>query len=246
MDLFGIDLALTADIGNEIFPVKGNTMVATVARINAGSQQSFLHMRKMLGWVKVFNPIVLNISGVACTVYKDPSDPDLDDKLTGITNGIARVTRRGFAFQAGITFYCTAMEGVMSIAFHRSYAGTRQASVALGRAACDSRNYGQFPGIAHQMAPLGGARYCEAVVTHELGHNLHERANEGFFWDTNECSWGNDDDQRAARAVSEYATKNKLEFVAEVFTGIMYGETYENSIMDSYREYLGPSSDDFP
>jgi hypothetical protein len=199
-------------------------------------------MKRQLGWVKVFQPTTATFSGVQCRIYKDPQDPAYDDKLTGMKVGLARVTAQGFTFPNGVAFYCTNMAGVYSIAFHRGVDGTREAAVLLGAASVDASNPGMYDGIAHKVAPLGGANYCAAVVVHELGHNLHERANEGFFWDGADAGGA----EPLANQVSNYATKNKLEFVAEVFTGRMYGRNYSAQVMAQYGAYGGPTAANFP
>jgi hypothetical protein len=217
-------------------------MPASPQQISNGSKISAGDMARQLGWVKVFQPNDLNHAGVVCKIFRDPNDPNYDAKLTGIKVGLTRVTSRGFSFANGIHFYCTNMAGVASIAFHRSFTGGRQASVLLGNSCVDASNPGMFAGIAHNLAPLGGANYCAAVVVHELGHNLHERANEGFFWDGAAAGAA----EPTAGTVSNYATKNALEFVAEVFTGKMYGKNYSDVVMAAYAGYGGPNNPNFP
>jgi hypothetical protein len=217
-------------------------MAATAQQIATGARLSTEDMARQLGWVKVFNSSLANIGGVQCKIYRDPADPAYDAKRTGLETGLKRVLSRGFTFPNGISFYCTNMQGVLSIAFHRTVGGGRKSSVLLGQACTDASNPGQFDGIAHKVAPLGGANYCAAVVTHELGHNLHETADEGSFWDavTNAVP------EPLANQVSNYATKNKLEFVAEVFTGRMYGRNYSQAIMARYAALGGPTTPNFP
>jgi hypothetical protein len=217
-------------------------MVATAEQIATGARLSTLDMFRQLGWVKVFSGSIVNINGVQCKIYRDPADPAYDAKRTGLETGLRRVMARGFTFPNGITFYCSNMAGVQSIAFHRAPGGGRQSTVLLGAACTDASNPGQWDGIAHKVAPLGGANYCAAVVTHELGHNLHETASEGLFWDavTNQVP------EPLSNQVSNYAAKNKLEFVAEVFTGCMYGRAYAAPVMARYAALGGPTSPTFP
>ena len=85
-----------------------------------------------------------------------------------------------------------------------------------------------------------------AIVIHELGHILHEIRNPGIFWEiqaqtekglaiTSAPRW-------AAQAVkvSHYGTNNCLEFVAETFTGIPCGKTYDEGVMTAYGSAGGP------
>ena len=222
-----------------------NPAVPNVAPVNpilAGSKVAYSDMARQLGWVKVFSRSTLVHAGVNCTLYKDPADPNLTAKETGSTTALTRVTSKGFTFPNGITFYCTNMAGVYSIAFHRDFGGNRQASVLLGAGCVDASSPGMYAGIAHAVAPLGGANYCAAVVVHELGHNLHERANENFFWNGAAAGAA----EPTANLVSNYATKNALEFVAEFFTGRMYGKNYPAAVTAAYNGYLGPSNANFP
>jgi len=217
-------------------------MVATAAAIQAGSEISYRDMKRQLGWVKVFEPLQMTLAGVACRVFRDPEDPGYDDKRTGIEVGLTRVTSQGFTFAGGVVFYCSNMAGVPSIASHRLPDGTRQTCVLLGASSVDASNAGMYEGVAHKVAPLGGANYCAAVVVHELGHNLHEQANEGFFWDGADAGAL----EPLSNQVSNYATKNKLEFVAEVFAGRMYGRDYGGAVMARYAAYGGPNNATFP
>jgi hypothetical protein len=44
----------------------------------------------------------------------------------------------------------------------------------------------------------------------------------------------------AQREVSEYATENDNEFVAETFTGIVFGRKFSDEIMKHYKALGGP------
>lgn len=86
--------------------------------------------------------------------------------------------------------------------------------------------------------------HIETTVIHELAHILHEAASTSDFWDmkvndsatvAKESGW-----MAAATNVSQYATKNALEFVAEVFTGRLIGKTYSDDVNDAYSNLGGP------
>jgi hypothetical protein len=83
-----------------------------------------------------------------------------------------------------------------------------------------------------------------AIIVHEFGHVLHERLNSGVFWGL-KTTWAteeNPDDRPPsdlAMQVSQYATKSKLEFVAEIFTGRIYGKHYSPQVLAKYQEYGG-------
>ena len=85
--------------------------------------------------------------------------------------------------------------------------------------------------------------FAKAVVVHEMGHILHKTQSPDIFWkmkDPKKVSefkgWIS-----LAMDVSEYATMNPLEYVAEVFTGTSLGIVYNDTIMSKYAEFGGPS-----
>ena len=79
-----------------------------------------------------------------------------------------------------------------------------------------------------------------AVIVHELGHILHESSGHDKFWEL-KTTWGDDGRPPAHLAVqvSQYATKSQLEFVAEVFTGLVFGQHYAQAVLDQYAAYGG-------
>ena len=46
--------------------------------------------------------------------------------------------------------------------------------------------------------------------------------------------------RRTASKVSEYATSQEIEFVAETFTGLVYGKKYDDDVMGLYKDLGGP------
>jgi hypothetical protein len=81
---------------------------------------------------------------------------------------------------------------------------------------------------------------AEAVVVHELGHLLHAAQSPDQFWAGREVD-APVVDNRIAQQVSSYAMgNNPAEFVAEVFTGIVYDKTYSPQVMAEYARNGGP------
>ena len=83
-----------------------------------------------------------------------------------------------------------------------------------------------------------------AVIVHELGHLFHEANDSEKYWalKTQKNVEGAANDRPPADLaiqVSQYAAKSKLEFVAEVFTGLVYGKVYSPAVMSKYSEYGG-------
>jgi hypothetical protein len=83
-----------------------------------------------------------------------------------------------------------------------------------------------------------------AVIVHEFGHLLHERLSSKAFWDLKqeknvEGAANDRPPANLAMLVSQYATKSKLEFTAEVFTGLIYGRHYAAPVIAQYQAYGG-------
>jgi hypothetical protein len=83
--------------------------------------------------------------------------------------------------------------------------------------------------------------YASAIVAHELGHILHAQGSPDEFWNMKiapeaftKTNWAD-----LAPDVSEYATGNVLEFVAEVFCGRAQGFIYSEKLLNKYYELGG-------
>ena len=84
------------------------------------------------------------------------------------------------------------------------------------------------------------------VIAHETGHVLH--GGSGFFEAVRgmKRKFANDPvlseklRTRIFQEVSPYAATMPIEFVAEVFTGLRQGKTFESDIMDLYDAMRGP------
>ena len=212
--------------------------MATAQQILAGGNyEAGAYSLNQIGRVKVYQQEMLNVEGVACKVYFDTADGARADKKTGIQAGVKRVVDAGYAFANGITFYCSGVQGFQSVAFHRQFGGARKTTVLLGASSVDTAGMVGRKGIADQVATASKATYCAAVVVHELGHNLHELADEAWFWD---AAAGGLPNVAVALEVSQYAASNQKELVAEVFTGLAYGMAFRPAILDMYAAYHGP------
>jgi len=82
------------------------------------------------------------------------------------------------------------------------------------------------------------------VIIHELGHVLHEFSSPGIFWNAkvNATAQAYFALVRLAQAtaVSQYATTNALEFVAESFAGMMMSMTYSPNVVIAYGALGSP------
>lgn len=183
----------------------------------------------------IFKEIVL-FTGVSCTIFVDTDDPLVTVKRGGIEAALRLLVTKGFSWPKGITFYLS--EKTTTVAFHRGQDGdSEEAVVMLGGSI--NRLSGGLPGIANQVAPAGGVEFAKAVVIHELGHNIHARNNPDMVLSGSRLQT-NYKMTAASVAVSLYATNNPLEFIAEVFTGLIYGYSYDHDVMSKYQEWGGP------
>jgi len=88
------------------------------------------------------------------------------------------------------------------------------------------------------------------TITHEIGHAMHDKLmrerNKMDLYEYRETPAGGivsglwPIQTKIAKRVSEYATMEPIEFVAEVFAGIRYGKKYDKEVMDLYDHYEGP------
>jgi hypothetical protein len=90
-----------------------------------------------------------------------------------------------------------------------------------------------------------------AVVVHELGHVLHERASEADFW-AMKLNKDYPPEERPegaklffapahlAEQVSQYALSGHIEYIPEVFTGLIYGKRYSDAVIAQYKREGGP------
>jgi len=87
------------------------------------------------------------------------------------------------------------------------------------------------------------------VFFHELGHAAHHERIGSSAW----ARWGGRnrekltiDEQAIAMRVARYPGDHILEFVAEVFTGLISGVRYDPQVMALYRKYSGPRIPNVP
>ncbi|CAH1678971.1 hypothetical protein CHELA1G11_14626 [Hyphomicrobiales bacterium] len=78
-----------------------------------------------------------------------------------------------------------------------------------------------------------------AAVVHEFGHFLHEANRPALFWSLKMVSNTAFVAPDIGMQVSGYATINPLEFVAEVFTGLVFGLRYSEGVIAQYHAFGG-------
>ena len=108
----------------------------------------------------------------------------------------------------------------------------------------NSRYFGFAPESAEQLARMHfnmGEWSTESphhVLLHELGHERYYRMDPVRYRSIRQLPLPNE----ALRAgfVSERATRNVVEFVAEVFAALVVGECVHEDMLEWYRDYGGP------
>jgi len=107
-------------------------------------------------------------------------------------------------------------------------------------------------GTAKKMADRGwwASPDDDGIVLHELAHWKHAdllpRDAYGYWTEdglTDSFSFATDygrTEKTIARKVSEYGATKPSEFVAETYSGMRSGKTYDDEVMTLYRKYRGP------
>jgi lambda family phage portal protein len=102
-------------------------------------------------------------------------------------------------------------------------------------------------GLANQLDDLVEDKYFSSkdIFVHEYAHNAHGKAIGIEQWTSHiENGFGSgqmaDKEILTAGKVSTYAAKDPLEFVAEVFSGHVNGESYDKDVYELYKKYKGP------
>lgn len=210
---------------------------AHVARLSALDLYSSIHAQKGFKAVETHN-----FQGIRLNVYRGMSDPASDDKVGGVRQALAKLIPLGLDLPDTFDIYTSDKKDFVNVAFQRSMDGERKASIGLGG---KLTNPMELPiGIATMKAGTQSTlNFCAAVCVHEIGHVLHEIADAEFFWSAaaNEATPGHLGGQ-----VSMYAGNNIKEFVAEVFTALVYGDQFNQQVMTAYAGYHGPTGALFP
>jgi hypothetical protein len=183
---------------------------------------------------------VHQLPDVTIDVYRGKDDTATEQKVVALRTAIVKIRRKGIALPARMKLYTSSRKDYQNIAFQRNTRGDREAVVCLGGKLTTPT---ALPiGVATVVSAMGSniSEFITAVCVHELGHVLHEIADGEYFWskEANETPPG-----KLAGLISMYAAANKKEFVAEVFTGCIYGKKteYGQGVMDAYDTFHGPA-----
>ncbi|MCX4579006.1 hypothetical protein OHB41_38645 [Streptomyces sp. NBC_01571] len=153
--------------------------------------------------------------------------PDLEvhlPKYTGhLTVAADKAIRQGASWRAGAAVFAP---NTLIVASHLP--------APLRRSAPDEK--GVFENYHHRIG-----EQAVAILVHELGHVLHHLHAPAKDLD---ATWADFQDAAAelAGTVSKYAGKNQGEFVAEVFTGLVFGRAFTDEQANMYEALGGPTT----
>lgn len=233
--LFTITLLTVALV--QIFPVAASAD-AYVAQRKVENEQVLLEVAKIQGELKYSTVKVGNLN-VNYAVEK--GDKLSSKKITAMKNAIKKVDALGFDLPDHMNFIISQSEQVRNVAFLGDQDGGRKITVFLGPKLFQVNDGRLGPkGVADDE----GSGKPEAVIIHELGHVLHELLDPAGFWAMK--------DPKAPQApplasadVTAYSRTNKLEYIAEVFTGVVVKNKYPKAVFDEYKQLGGPSNAKF-
>ena len=169
--------------------------------------------------------VTRSIAGVTCTINSDSSDANSNLKIGAITTALNKINGKGYTLPSAITFYLADGEKVVpgfeafasnkapTKAYARDADSNDAAVVFLGRNSvasdCD------LNGVANKLHTFVTGGFTAMVAAHEIGHLLHEYHSPGVSY--GDVNLQGDQISTARHHISEYASANKLEVVAEVF-----------------------------
>jgi hypothetical protein len=220
----------------------------------------FPHVNQTIGALAATQQI-LTVGPATITTQVDPTDQLLPDRINRLTRAMERITGRGFTLPhltAHLPKYGRSMrvaptganeDGALGASLPRaeymapgammlSPVGIDNPIIRSDRQ--DSSGAPIYHVLSTTLEPDG-----TGSVVHEFGHHLHHLRDRGTYWDLSFSTWAGRTQREIAAKVSGYAAGNPREFVAEVFTGLVYGRTYPADVMGLYRALAGPVPERF-
>ncbi|MFG3468542.1 glycosyltransferase [Streptomyces sp. NPDC047982] len=203
-------------------------------------------------------PVVEDVHGTQVTVHGDPTDSLRDARIDNFRKAVITVQEAGFHVpdvELHLPKYGRFLEVHDDLVAERSGGRLQRAEYLAPNAVIASPDIVGNP-LTNKLA---GNRYRYlsteldpsgvGTMVHELGHFLHYVNARAQYHDLAFTQFtgrsGQDGDavphQALALGVSAYAAGNPREFVAEVFTGLVYGKPFSPEVMRMYHGLGGPT-----
>ncbi|MFH8477099.1 glycosyltransferase, partial [Streptomyces sp. NPDC018000] len=203
-------------------------------------------------------PVVEDVHGTQVTVHGDPTDSLRDARIDNFRKAVITVQEAGFHVpdvELHLPKYGRFLEVHNDVVAERSGGRLQRAEYLAPNAVIASPDVVGNP-LTNKLA---GNRYRYlsteldpsgvGTMVHELGHFLHYANARAQYHDLAFTQFagrsGQDGDavphQALALGVSAYAAGNPREFVAEVFTGLVYGKPFSPEVMRMYHGLGGPA-----
>ena len=209
--------------------------LSNLQKINLGTIEAD-DLAKAINRVENFVPEYGNYGSQPYTIFKDASDPDIAIKVAAVHRAVKIIIDRGIRIPQPLRVYCINKNSrVLNQAWKRTINFAPAANITLVtiEATVDS-----LSARANSFSGFDGLDKATITMIHEIGHILHERHAGEFFW--TRATVGDVKSPTLTRQqISTYAAKNKKEFVAEMFTGLVLGMKFSPAFIAEYREYRG-------
>ncbi|MFE7302452.1 glycosyltransferase [Streptomyces sp. NPDC057579] len=203
-------------------------------------------------------PVVENVRGTQVTVHGDPTDSLLEARIVNFRKAVTTVQEAGFHVpdvELHLPKYGRLLEVHEDRIVEQSAGRLQRAEYLAPNAVIASPDVvgnpltskladDRYRYLSTELDPSG-----VGTMVHELGHFLHYANARAQYHDLAFTQFagrsGQDGDavphQALALGVSAYAAGNPREFVAEVFTGLVYGKPFSPEVMRMYHGLGGPT-----
>ncbi|WP_077193695.1 scabin-related ADP-ribosyltransferase [Streptomyces lydicus] len=203
-------------------------------------------------------PVVEDVHGTRVTVHGDPTDSLRDARVDNFRKAVTTVQEAGFHVpdvELHLPKYGRLLEVHHDLIAERSGGRLQRAEYLAPNAVIASPDVvgnpltgkladGRYRYLSTELDPSG-----VGTMVHELGHFLHYANARAQYHDLAFTQFagrsGQDGDavahENLAFGVSAYAAGNPREFVAEVFTGLVYGKPFSPEVMRMYHGLGGPT-----
>ncbi len=203
-------------------------------------------------------PVVEDVHGTRVTVHGDPTDSLRDARVDNFRKAVTTVQEAGFHVpdvELHLPKYGRLLEVHHDLITERSGGRLQRAEYlapnvviaspdVVGNPLTGKLADGRYRYLSTELDPSG-----VGTMVHELGHFLHYANARAQYHDlaftqfAGRSGQGGDAvaHENLAFGVSAYAAGNPREFVAEVFTGLVYGKPFSPEVMRMYHGLGGPT-----